>query len=187
MRWSWRIGSFVAPPAKHRSFPSSPQEGQRLVALLRYCSSSHSWLCCSSAGGSIPSVPSQYTDHSMGCVLGEKNGFSKVLIALGGYLHSEGKLQNNWNTLMRFVCLVFFFPSLIAHIKGEYFFSQYTFQQTILSNHQRWVLSLKTYAIFWSNLCFFVLVVWGIILEVKTRKASNRIHVHSGWTDKTVQ
>lgn len=68
---------------------------------------------------------------------------------------------------MCFVCSVFF-SSLIVHIKGEYFFSQYTFQQTTLSNHQRYVLTLKTYVVLCFVFCgfdfgvgFWFFVVWG--------------------------
>lgn len=107
-------------------------EGQCSITVLCCCRSSHSWLYCSSAGqweGSVSSVASQFMAHS-GLCTGEKWIFSGRLSTFGRKTLKQLKYINAFY-------LFWFFLSLIVRIKGEYFFSQYTFQQTILSNHQR--------------------------------------------------
>lgn len=101
--------------------PSFPPEGQCSVTVLCCCSSSHTWLHCNSAGPLC--LPSSWP--IVGCVLGKKWIFSR---------RREAPKQLKCINVFYLFC---FFLSLIVHIKGEYFFSQYTFQQTILSNHQR--------------------------------------------------
>lgn len=89
----------MAPPVKRCSLPFSPQEEQHSVATL-----------ATEAGAAVGSTAALQASGRVRFPLrlpraqpavgdrlctGEKNAFSKILTALGGYLHSEGKLQNN--------------------------------------------------------------------------------------------